>query len=133
MASGDPILVNGVNNHSTIHGAIVRKFLLTDAATGTENGVWIQAAGCIAASLYIIGSGSANFTVQIRTGTTTTGAAPTNSDHHGQIAGDVVVAANGTIDFAPLAGGQSVDWIKSRISSWTAGTANVVLVLVFPR
>ena len=139
MSDGDAILssgsaASGTNNWSKSPHSRVERYLLIDAAVATSIGAgkWIDITGCHRAVAHVLSTGvTTGHTVQFRTIDTVDGSAPANSADGAQIGSDVAVSATGDIDFAPLAGGNTVRWIKAIVSAWTDGTVNVPLAVEY--
>lgn len=131
MANGDPILSSGTNNWSKNKNRRVEKYLLIDAATATTDGKWVNVCGALRAGAFIIGEDTASFTVQFHAHATPTSTAPVDATDHAQLGTDAVIAADGTTDVQLLAGGDTVEWIKASVSSYTTGTCTVVLVVMY--
>lgn len=134
MASGDQILSGGSADWGPGYkpGA-VHVWKALDGVTATDDGVWIKVVGAKAMSGQIVSTGvTSGGTVQVRGYLPTSSTdEPANSEDGFQIGNDYSVTANGNIDFAPLAGGQSIFYIKVMTSAYTDGTHSAYLYVQY--
>lgn len=137
MAHGDPITpTNQPNNWSKVKSARVEKYLLLDGADSgagdDATGAWVKAIGADDVGIVVISSStSSGATLQIRGYITTDGQDPSASDDGFQISSDVTISSDTHTDLAPLVDGQTFDYIKLIVSSYTDGTYNAPMTVVF--
>ncbi len=100
-------------DNNLTHGVFV------DAASGTTNGVWVDA-DHLGGSGSVEITGTGTWTIQIRGSNAET--KPANTSHGSQIADNIVAA-----DLYPL--NVKTRWVKARVSAYTSGTPSAHYVI----